>query len=218
MQRQEPIQHRGQQIKPAHLPRPLLKPAGVRVFLRVSGKPLSDGIPGFLTIKGFHKLLLLRSLGSAAKGVASESWVLGKRTELDPNGPEMRGHERDMIALYSADYAGAWDKMLADLDVVPRRSLSRAAQDLYILSSPQSPMRDVLASAARQLTLSVPLAPPTTASGVAAAAAQTAAAATQAAANSAGSRLQAFWALPPTNPPCVRWVRKSTTVTRRCAI
>ena len=46
--------------------------------------------------------------------------------------------------------------MLADLNVVQLRSLSQAAQDLYILASPQSPMRDLLASAARQLTLSVP--------------------------------------------------------------
>jgi type VI secretion system protein ImpL len=46
--------------------------------------------------------------------------------------------------------------MLADLNVVPQRSLSQAAQDLYILSSPQSPMRSLLVSIARQLRLSVP--------------------------------------------------------------
>jgi len=46
--------------------------------------------------------------------------------------------------------------MLSDLDVVPMRSLSQAAEDLYILASPQSPMRDLLVSIARQLTLSEP--------------------------------------------------------------
>ena len=46
--------------------------------------------------------------------------------------------------------------MLDDLNVVPLRTLSQAAQDLYILASPQSPMRDLLASVARQVTLSVP--------------------------------------------------------------
>ena len=170
-------------------PSDALGPAGVRVFLRASGKALSDGIPGFLTVEGFHKVLL-PSLGGAAKGVASESWVLGKRAELDPNGPEMRSLERDVIALYSADYAEAWDKMLADLDVVPLRSMTQAAQDLYILSSPQSPMRDLLASASRQLNLSVPPPPPAGVAGAAGTAAASATAAAATAAGSAGSRLQ----------------------------
>ena len=170
---------------PTWKPSDALGPAGVRVFLRGSGKALNDGIPGFLTVEGFHKVLL-PSLASAAKSVAAESWVLGKRAELDPNGPEMRGLERDVIALYAADYTSAWNAMMTDIDVVPLRSLTQAAQDLYILSSPQSPMRDLLASMARQMALSVPPPPPTTVAG---AAAQGAAAA-QAAVAGAGSRLQ----------------------------
>jgi type VI secretion system protein ImpL len=61
-----------------------------------------------------------------------------------------------VIGLYEADYIRAWDAMLADLNVVPLRSLSQAAQDLYIIASPQSPMRDLMAAIARQVTLSVP--------------------------------------------------------------
>ena len=176
-----------------------LGPAGVRVFMRASGKSLNDGIAGFLTIDGFHKVLL-PSLASAAKAVASESWVLGQRAELDPNGPEMRGLERNVIALYEADYIEAWDTMLTDLNVVPLRSLAQAAQDLYILSSPQSPTRDLLASLARQLTLSVPPAPPPGAAG----ALQAAAAAVQAGAGATGSRLQGLLgatAEPAAKPP-----------------
>ncbi len=71
-------------------------------------------------------------------------------------------------ALYEADYIRAWDAMINDLNVVPLRSLSQAAQDLYIIASPQSPMRDLLASIARQVTLSAPpagVAPAQTAGG-----------------------------------------------------
>jgi type VI secretion system protein ImpL len=143
-----------QSLKP-WLPREALGPAGVGVFVRASGKPMDEGIPGFLTIDGFHRVLL-PGLVDAAKSVASESWVLGVKTELDPNGPQMGALERDVIALYEADYIQSWDAMLNDLNVVPLRSLSQAAQDLYILASPQSPMRDVLASVVRQVTLSVP--------------------------------------------------------------
>jgi type VI secretion system protein ImpL len=137
------------------LPRDALGPAGVGVFVRSSGKSMDDGIPGFLTVDGFHEVLL-PGLVDAAKSVASESWVLGENTELDPNGPQMAALERDVIALYEADYIRAWEAMLDDLNVVPLRTLSQAAQDLYILASPQSPMRDLLASVARQVTLSVP--------------------------------------------------------------
>ena len=130
-------------------------PAGVPLFVRASGKPLTDGIPGFFTVDGFHKVLL-PSLGGAAKSVVSESWVLGNRVAFDPNGPQMQALERDVVTLYEADYVPTWDLMLADLNVVPLRSLSQAAQDLYILASPESPMRSCWQSISRQLTLSVP--------------------------------------------------------------
>ncbi|MBN8889454.1 MAG: type VI secretion system membrane subunit TssM, partial [Rhodospirillales bacterium] len=114
-----------------------------------------DGIPGFYTVEGFHKVLL-PALPVATKEVASESWVLGARSEIDPNSPQMQSLEHDVVGLYVNDYAKQWDAMLADLNVVPLHSMGQAVQDLYVLSSPQSPMRDLLASIARQLTLSVP--------------------------------------------------------------
>ncbi len=166
------------------LPSDALGPAGMRAFVRASGKPLTDGIPGFLTVEGFHNVLL-PALGPASLEVASESWVLGQRAEIGTNASQMRALEAQVIALYEADYAAAWDVMLLDLNVVPLRSLPQAAQDLYILASPQSPMRDVLASAARQLTLSVP--PPPSASAAGAVALVQAAA--QSAVGNAASRL-----------------------------
>jgi type VI secretion system protein ImpL len=140
---------------PEWRPSDALGAAGVPLFVRASGKPLTDGIPGFFTIDGFHTVLL-PSLASATRSVVSESWVLGDRVAFDPNGPQMQTMQRDVVALYEADYAPMWDLMMADLNVVQLRSLSQAAQDLYILASPESPMRDLLASISRQLTLSEP--------------------------------------------------------------
>ena len=143
------------QRTPEWRPSDALGPAGAPLFVRGSGKPLTDGIPGFFTVDGFHKVLL-PSLPGAIKSVVSESWVLGQRLTIDPNGPEMQALPRDVVTLYEADYAPTWDLMLADLNVAPLRSLSQAAQDLYILASPESPMRNLLASISRQLTLSEP--------------------------------------------------------------
>jgi type VI secretion system protein ImpL len=143
------------QAVPPWRPADALGAAGARVFLRASGKKLSDGIPGFYTVNGLYTVLL-PALGNATKQVASESWVLGTRSELAPDSAEAKRLEHDVIALYEADYAKQWDAMLGDLNIVPLRSPRQAAEDLYILSSPQSPMRDLLASVARQLTLSQP--------------------------------------------------------------
>ncbi len=128
---------------------------GATLFVRSSGKPLTDGIPGFFTADGFHSVLL-QSLATAAKEVASEGWVLGERVALDPNAPQMRAVQQEVITDYEADFVQAWDAMLADLNVVQERSVSQAAQDLYILSSPQSPMRNLLVSIVHQLRLSGP--------------------------------------------------------------
>ena len=124
-----------------------------------------------------------------------------------------------MIALYEADYAKHWDAMLADLNLVPLRTPEQAAQDLYILGSPQSPMRDLLASIARQLTLSQP--PPAPSGGGEAEAGkdvgkarspqQVAAPSRDGAAASAARRRR---------PPARRRSRpasRSTTTTARCA-
>ena len=130
---------------PEWRPADALGPAGAALFVRASGKPLTEGIPGFFTPDGFHKVLL-PSLAGATRSVVSESWVLGDRVVFDPNGLQMQAVERGVIALYEADFAPTWDLMLADLNVVQLRSLSQAAQDLYILASPESPMRGLLAS------------------------------------------------------------------------
>jgi type VI secretion system protein ImpL len=140
---------------PEWRPSDALGPAGVPLFVRASGKPLTEGIPGFFTVDGFHKVLL-PSLPGAVNSVLSESWVLGQPVAFDANGPRMQALQRDVVALYEADYAPTWDLMLADLNVAPLRSLSQAAQDLYILAAPESPLRNLLASISRELTLSEP--------------------------------------------------------------
>jgi type VI secretion system protein ImpL len=132
-----------------------LSVAGSTLFKRASGKPLNAGVAGFYTVDGFHHVLL-PSLESAARDAVTESWVVGQRIDIDPKGPAMGGLEREIIGLYEADYQQTWDAMLTDLNIAPLSSVSQAAQDLFILASPQSPIRSLLVSVARQLTLSVP--------------------------------------------------------------
>jgi len=167
------------QALPPWRPSDVLGPAGVNVFVRASGKKLSEGIPGFLTVDGFHKVLL-PALPQATREASTESWVMGRGATVSLDDAQQRALAGEVVALYEADYAKAWDDLLQDINVVPLRSLPQAAQDLYILASPQSPMKELLTAVARQLTLSEPpksAGPKTTAESAAEAAAKTKAAA-----------------------------------------
>ena len=172
--------------------------SGARVFIRRSGAPLAAGMPGFFTTEGFHKVLLPQ-LPMATIQVANDSWVLGKASQIDPASLAAINLQKDVVTLYTNEYAKQWDALLADIDVEPLTNLQQGVQTLYILSSPQSPMRDLLAGIARQLTLTQP--PPAPPGVAGAAAAATAAAA--AAATAGASRLQGLLgqAGPPPDPP-----------------
>jgi type VI secretion system protein ImpL len=143
------------QAVPPWTPADAIGPSGVADFVRLSGKPLTDGIPGFFTVDGFHRVLLPRVLPTARQ-VAGESWVLGEKSELDPNSPALLTLRDDVIKRYETDYEHQWDAMIADLTVAPLGGSDHAAQALYVLSSPQSPLRDLLTGLTRQLTLSKP--------------------------------------------------------------
>lgn len=155
--------------------------SGARVFVRKSGVPLGTGIPGFFTVDGFHKVLLPQ-LPLATLQVANDSWVLGQASQVDPASPAALNLQRDVVGLYTAEYAKQWDALMADIDLLPLTNLQDGVQTLYILSSPQSPMRDLLTGIVRQLTLTQAPPAPAGAAGAAQAAA--------AAATGGASRLQ----------------------------
>ncbi len=140
---------------PPWRPSDVLGRAGGSVFTRASGRRLSDGIPGFLTVEGFHKVLL-PALATATREVAAESWVLGQKVPVNFDLPQQSEVANEVVKQYMEDYAKAWDALLQDLEITPLRSLNQASQDLYILASKQSPLKELLVAIARQLTLSEP--------------------------------------------------------------
>ena len=122
--------------------------AGTTVFTRASGKPMTDGIPGLFTAAGF-RTVLQGALPAATRGVAAETWVVGRQTAIAP--AELQQLEGAVTALYLADFTARWDAMLADLEIAPAGTLPQAAQAFYIIASPESPMRALLRSMASQV-------------------------------------------------------------------
>jgi type VI secretion system protein ImpL len=141
---------------PDWTPAEALGPQAAQLFTRPSGKALTEGIPGFYTGDGFHRVLL-GHLATTARDVAGESWVLGRTEEIPSDGPAVSALEHEVVTLYVADFEKRWDALLNDIALVPFASHETTVQRLYVLSSPQSPLRDLLVAIAHALSLQSPM-------------------------------------------------------------
>ena len=148
--------------------------AGQRLFALQSGQPLAEAaVPGLFTVDGLYKSFLPR-LPKAIQEAASESWVLGP--EAAAVASDAVQLETAVLRLFAQDYIAEWQKMLDSLVLAPLGSPAKAAEALNLLGAPNSPMRDLLQSVARQLSPGTPPTVATAAGGAASAAAAAASA------------------------------------------
>ncbi len=127
-------------------------PATARVFMRASGKPLGEGIPGIFTREGFNDVFLRLALASANL-MQSEAWVRGRSVAEPPGDAEAAKLTREVLDLYSKDFVEQWDSLLDDLTVIPTESYTQLVELFEIVSSEDSPITNVLSEAARQTLL-----------------------------------------------------------------
>jgi type VI secretion system protein ImpL len=140
----------GARTIPDWTPADALRPSGAQFFTRVSHRSLNVGIPGFFTAEGYHDELL-KDLAGTARAVAGESWVLGHAEQIPTDGSQVVGLEQAVMSLYFADAQKHWDALLADLVLAPLGDQLAMVRTLYVLSSPQSPMRELLSGIAQAL-------------------------------------------------------------------
>jgi len=131
-------------------------PAVDRALALKSGKPLTSGIPGLYTTRGYFDVFL-PALSMAAHDAAKEAWVIGNAGKDNDNQTVASGRlEQDVAALYTADYVAQWDRLLGDIQIAPFHSMYEASDLLNILSAPNSPLRLLLVAIARETNLSKP--------------------------------------------------------------
>ncbi len=130
-------------------------PAGGRVFELRDGKSLATGVPGIFTYDGYHTVFLTL-LPRITKDVTEDGWVLGRQSKggLVGNVAEMGKLRRDILSLYLDDYTRRWDELLADVALKPFGSLQQGQDELFVLSAPDSPLRDLLTAIDGQTQLS----------------------------------------------------------------
>ena len=135
-------------------------PQGDRVIVRRSdGTPLTAGVPGLYTYRGFHDVFL-PALDSIANRAAGQSWVLSGSNTAAAQTAALEEFKQAVIQAYLNDYVEAWDGLLNDVTVRPMTSIDDARAVLNILSSPNSPLQTFLSDVAQETTLARP-APPT---------------------------------------------------------
>ncbi|NRO94449.1 type VI secretion system membrane subunit TssM [Paraburkholderia sp. NMBU_R16] len=121
------------------------------VLIRKSGKPLTDGVPGAYTRRGYARYLTMRD--AALQALDRNAWVMGRN--VAPAGDPAR---RAMLAgdidrYYFDRYIAAWDGILNDVSLRPLPKGSDGASIVKFLARPDSPLRMFLTTAAAQTTL-----------------------------------------------------------------
>ncbi|QEY16727.1 type VI secretion system membrane subunit TssM [Cellvibrio sp. KY-GH-1] len=126
------------------------------VFERNSGKPLSDGVPGLFTRKGYKEIFLPAVQDQLKATVVEESWVLGEYSsfsEKELTAERMTDIEQVLIRLYLQDYSSFWDSYLIDLRLISTRSMSESIDVARILSASDSPLWQLVSNFSPELSL-----------------------------------------------------------------
>ena len=126
------------------------------VFRRVSGQPLTSGVPGLYTYDGYHQGFQ-NAVGAVAKQLADEQgWVLGVTEPPRDPAAVLSGADAvtdDVRRIYLTEYANLWDAFIKDIRIVPLTSQSQAVQTAQLLSGPGSPLPRLMKALSRETTL-----------------------------------------------------------------
>jgi len=121
------------------------------VFTRVSGKPLSEGIPGLFTKPGYRMLFTDMNNLQVLRELSAEEWVLRDDVELSELG-NLAALFANVRELYLDDYADQYEALVADVQLAPFADASEAARILDVLSRPDDSPLLLLALAIREQT------------------------------------------------------------------
>lgn len=120
------------------------------VFRRISGDPLTRGVPGLYTRAGYAKFVA--ALDPAVAGVVQDNWILG-RDEAVTDPASALQLKAQVLDLYYADSIQQWDRLLGDIGVAPMANLDQAARVTNLLSQADSPLKRLLTAVAQETAL-----------------------------------------------------------------
>jgi type VI secretion system protein ImpL len=154
-------------------------PQAGTVFSRTGGLPLEKGVPGLFTYDGYHDVFNKRLPEFVGRALDDDAWVMGRagtaasfagdgKKTMQPPG-ELAGKLRndplleDIRRQYLTEYARHWEAFLESIRTVSSSDATGTSLgfDLNVLrqfAAPDSPIARLARAAARETTLSRPLA------------------------------------------------------------
>jgi type VI secretion system protein ImpL len=131
-------------------------PQAASVFRFKSNKPLTNGVPGLFTYRGYYELFKKEVDSVATKFSIEESWVLDGEIKSAKQRAEEVSKDKlgiEVTRLFLNEYADTWDAYLKDLSLIPATDLQRSIQTTRILSAPDSPLSLFVKAASNETTL-----------------------------------------------------------------
>ncbi|HTP71781.1 MAG TPA: type VI secretion system membrane subunit TssM [Burkholderiaceae bacterium] len=126
------------------------------VFTRASGEPLSKGVPGLFTYKGYYEGFQ-KKVDDAARQLADEQlWVLGTPVSEAKGTQAAFASDKlinDVRRLYLTDYRDTWKRFIADVRIAPVTSISQAVERTRFLAAPDTPLVPLMKAMSRETTL-----------------------------------------------------------------
>ncbi|MBI5255431.1 MAG: type VI secretion system membrane subunit TssM [Burkholderiales bacterium] len=125
------------------------------VFTRVSGQPLTKGVPGLFSYNGYHKGFQ-SVVGDVTRQLDQEQeWVLGiKNPPVKSVGAAISDKLVDDVRrIYLNEYAATWEAFIADVRLVPVTSIAQSVQTTRLLAAPDTPLVPLLKAMSRETTL-----------------------------------------------------------------
>lgn len=131
-------------------------PSSPLVFTRVSGQPLTQGVPGLFSYAGYHK-----AFSEAAKEVTGqladeEVWVLGLEEKDRARWINPQAEARllnEVRRLYLEDYASIWSSFINDIRLIRAGNLQRSIEMARILSGTDSPLISLMRAIVKEVSL-----------------------------------------------------------------
>ncbi len=124
------------------------------VFTRVSGAPLTKGVPGLFSYNGYYKGFQ-SVVGDVTRQLDQEQeWVLGIKSPVKTPGAVISDKLVDDVRrIYLNEYAATWESFIADVRLVPVTSIAQSLQTTRILSAPDTPLLPLMRAMSRETTL-----------------------------------------------------------------
>ena len=124
------------------------------ILFSKSGQPLTTGVPGLYTCKGYTHVFLLNNERLIAQQ-AGNNWVLGTNNEsLGLSIEEINILRENILKLYLQDYIRLWDDLLADIVIKPVTSQAQLVEMLNIVSAKNSPIKLYLEAVTDETSMS----------------------------------------------------------------